>query len=121
LLITHDMGVVADMADRIAVMYAGRAVEEGAVYSLFGRQHHPYTKLLLQSLPSVETKRRAQLSAIDGAVPDFRSWPSGCRFHPRCPLADAVCSATAPPLAPIANTGQTAACWHHDRVAELTP
>jgi peptide/nickel transport system ATP-binding protein len=119
LLITHDMGVVADMADRISVMYAGRVVEEGEVFSLFRRQHHPYTKLLLQSLPSIDAKRRAHLSTIEGAVPDLRSWPSGCRFHPRCPLADETCRLTVPPLAGIADTSQRAACWHQDRVTEL--
>ena len=96
LLITHDMGVVADMADRINVMYAGRVVEEGDVFALFRRQHHPYTRLLLKSLPSIDAQRRAQLSTIEGAVPDLRSWPQGCRFNPRCPLADDICRIEAP-------------------------
>jgi len=87
LLITHDMGVVADMADRICVMYAGRIVEQGEVFALFRRQHHPYTKLLLKSLPSIGAARRGLLGTIDGTVPDLRSWPAGCRFHPRCPIA----------------------------------
>jgi peptide/nickel transport system ATP-binding protein len=119
LLITHDMGVVADMADRICVMYAGRVVEEGDVFALFRRQHHPYTKLLLKSLPSIGATRRAALGTIDGTVPDVRSWPAGCRFHPRCPIADDTCRGEAPPLAGIADTLQRAACWHADRVAEL--
>jgi peptide/nickel transport system ATP-binding protein len=118
LLITHDMGVVADMADRISVMYAGRVVEEGDVFALFRRQHHPYTRLLLKSLPSIDTERRAQLSTIEGVVPDLRSWPSGCRFNPRCPLADDICRIEAPALAPVAET-QRAACWHTDRIARL--
>jgi peptide/nickel transport system ATP-binding protein len=119
LLITHDMGVVADMADRICVMYAGRVVEEGDVFALFGRQRHPYTKLLLKSLPSTGAEPRGLLSTIEGAVPDLRSWPSGCRFNPRCPIADDTCRNDAPPLAGIADTHQRAACWHADRVAEL--
>jgi peptide/nickel transport system ATP-binding protein len=118
LLITHDMGVVADMADRINVMYAGRVVEEGDVFALFRRQHHPYTRLLLKSLPSIDTQRRAQLSTIEGVVPDLRSWPTGCRFNPRCPLADDICRIEAPVLAAVA-PAQRAACWHVDRIAGL--
>jgi peptide/nickel transport system ATP-binding protein len=118
LLITHDMGVVADMADRINVMYAGRVVEEGDVFALFRRQHHPYTRLLLKSLPSIDTQRRAQLSTIEGVVPDLRSWPRGCRFNPRCPLADDICRIEAPALAVVAQS-QRAACWHVDRIAAL--
>jgi peptide/nickel transport system ATP-binding protein len=119
LLITHDMGVVADMADRICVMYAGRVVEEGDVFALFRRQRHPYTKLLLKSLPSIGAERRGLLSTIEGAVPDLRSWPAGCRFNPRCPIADDTCRNEVPPLAGIVDTNQRAACWHVDRVAEL--
>ena len=119
LLITHDMGVVADMADRICVMYAGRVVEEGDVFALFRHQRHPYTKLLLKSLPSIGAERRGLLGTIEGAVPDLRSWPAGCRFNPRCPIADDTCRNDVPPLAGIADTQQRAACWHVDRVAEL--
>jgi peptide/nickel transport system ATP-binding protein len=119
LLITHDMGVVADMADRICVMYAGRVVEEGDVFALFRHQRHPYTKLLLKSLPSIGAERRGLLSTIEGAVPDLRSWPAGCRFNPRCPIADDTCRSDVPPLAGIVDTQQRAACWHIDRVAEL--
>jgi peptide/nickel transport system ATP-binding protein len=119
LLITHDMGVVADMADRIGVMYAGRIVEEGDVFALFERQQHPYTKLLLKSLPALDGERRGRLSTIEGTVPDLRSWPTGCRFHPRCPLADERCHAEAPGLAVIDGAGHRTACWHHERVPEL--
>jgi peptide/nickel transport system ATP-binding protein len=119
LLITHDMGVVADMADRICVMYAGRVVEEGDVLALFRRQHHPYTKLLLKSLPSIGAERRGLLSTIEGTVPDLRSWPAGCRFNPRCPIAVDRCRAEAPPLSPVGDTAQRAACWRVDHVAEL--
>ena len=119
LLITHDMGVVADMADRICVMYAGRVVEEGDVFALFRRQHHPYTRLLLKSLPSIGAQRRAQLSTIEGAVPDLRSWPAGCRFNPRCPLADDICRIEAPRARAGRARAQRAACWHIDRLAGL--
>jgi len=119
LLITHDMGVVADMADRIGVMYAGRIVEQAEVFSLFERQRHPYTKLLLKSLPSMEGERGGRLATIEGTVPDIRSWPAGCRFHPRCPLASDICRTEAPPLAPVESSRHLAACWHSDRVGEI--
>ena len=119
LLITHDMGVVADMADRIHVMYAGRIVEEGPVFDLFDRQHHPYTRLLLSSLPSLAGERRGRLSSIEGTVPDPRSWPTGCRFNPRCPLASEICRTSPPMLTPTGAAGQRAACWHAAQVSEL--
>jgi oligopeptide/dipeptide ABC transporter ATP-binding protein len=119
LLITHDMGVVADMADRIQVMYAGRIVEEGDVFTLFKDQRHAYTRLLLDSLPSLEGARGGRLSTIDGTVPDLRSWPAGCRFHPRCPLASERCLVEIPELAPVGDRHR-AACWHADRVPALT-
>ena len=119
LLITHDMGVVADMADRMCVMYAGRIVEDGDVFALFREQHHPYTKLLLRSLPPIGGEHRQRLSTIDGAVPDLRSWPTGCRFNPRCPLADDICRNEKPPLAPVGATRERTACWHAERVAEV--
>ena len=119
LLITHDMGVVADMADRMCVMYAGRIVEDGDVFALFREQHHPYTKLLLRSLPPIGGEHRQRLSTIDGAVPDLRSWPAGCRFNPRCPLADDICRNEKPPLAPVGATSERTACWHAERVAEV--
>ena len=78
----------------------------------------PTRELLLKSLPSIGAERRAQLSTIEGAVPDLRSWPAGCRFNPRCPLADDICRIEAPPLAPVAQA-QRAACWHADRIAGL--
>ena len=119
LLITHDMGVVADMADRINVMYAGRIVEDGDVFALFDRQNHPYTRLLLKSLPSPNGERRGRLSTIEGSVPDPRSWPTGCRFHPRCPLADDACRAAAPALAAVNDGRQYAACWHTTQMTGL--
>ena len=86
ILITHDLGVVAEVADRIAVMYAGRIVEQADVFSLFRSPGHPYTEALLQSLPRLDLKGQ-QLTAIKGLPPSLASIPSGCPFHPRCPYA----------------------------------
>jgi peptide/nickel transport system ATP-binding protein len=117
LLITHDMGVVAEMADRVAVMYGGRIVETAPVNAIFAAPAHPYTRLLLATLPGAEAARRSRLRTIPGNVPSPRDWPSGCRFRTRCPLADDVC-ASPPPLARIA-TGHETACWHSDKVGSL--
>ncbi|MGF6232640.1 peptide/nickel transport system ATP-binding protein [Inquilinus ginsengisoli] len=119
LLITHDMGVVADMADRVAVMYGGTVVESGPVDAIFDAPAHPYTKLLLATVPRLDGPRREELKTIAGAVPDAASWPQGCRFRTRCPLADERC-AEAPPLEPaLGDPGHLAACWHGDRVEAL--
>ena len=124
LLITHDMGVVAELADRVAVMYAGRIVELADVFDLFARQHHPYTKLLLASLPRLNAPAKTLLNTISGSVPDIRDWKEGCRFHPRCPLATERCRKEAPPLTQQNAEGQNgsrrlAACWHADRTEQL--
>ncbi|MGO1074105.1 ABC transporter ATP-binding protein [Inquilinus sp. CA228] len=119
LLITHDMGVVADMADRVAVMYGGTVVESGPVDAIFDAPAHPYTRLLLATVPRLDGPRREELKTIAGAVPDAASWPQGCRFRTRCPLADERC-AEAPPLEPAqGDSGHLAACWHGDRVGTL--
>src|SRR5262249_48199011 len=97
LLITHDMGVVADIADQVYVMYAGRIAESGPVQAIFAEPQHPYTRLLLATIPRLEGTRKAELKAIEGSVPSAGHWPSGCRFRSRCPLADQVCEQT-PPL-----------------------
>jgi oligopeptide/dipeptide ABC transporter ATP-binding protein len=94
LLITHDLGVVAENADRVGVMYAGRLVEEAPVGDLFSDAQHPYTQGLLQSLPGEGTGRR--LATLPGAVPDPSNPPPGCRFHPRCPQRFAPCSTSEP-------------------------
>ncbi|MET0746745.1 MAG: ABC transporter ATP-binding protein [Rhizobium sp.] len=117
LLITHDMGVVADIADRVAVMYAGRIVETAAVDDIFARQAHPYTRLLLSTIPRLDGEAKTVLPTIRGTVPGIGSWPEGCRFSTRCPLADDDCRLV-PPLLP-AGPGRLAACWHQDRVGEL--
>jgi oligopeptide transport system ATP-binding protein len=96
ILITHDMGVVADVADRISVMYAGRIVEEAPVVDIYDRPSHPYTKALLESIPRVDMKGQ-QLNAIKGLPPSLMAVPPGCAFNPRCRYARDVCKTGAPP------------------------
>jgi peptide/nickel transport system ATP-binding protein len=115
LLITHDMGVVADMADRVAVMYAGRVIEQAPVETIFARQEHPYTKLLLSTIPRLDGSPKSVLPSIEGVVPDIGSWPVGCRFNPRCPMAQQICIEKDPPLIPRSDTG-VAACWFSKEV-----
>ena len=102
LLITHDLAVVAELAARVAVMYAGRIVEEGEVLELFEHASHPYTQGLLRSRPgalaSGVPRHARRFEAVPGHVPALGAWPSGCRFHPRCALADARCAAEDPRL-----------------------
>ena len=109
LLITHDLGVVAELADEVLVMYAGKVVERAPVKALFEAPQHPYTIGLLGSIPRLDGEEK-RLAAIDGAVPNVQSMPHGCRFHPRCPFAIARCREEEPPLGPVA-PGQFAACW----------
>lgn len=108
LLITHDMGVVRAMCDRVAVMYAGRIVESGTMAEVFESPLHPYTIALLQSLPSLNGPS-AMAHPIRGQVPSPLAWPTGCRFHPRCPRAIDRCRVECPVLAEI-TTGHMAAC-----------
>ncbi|HEY8393890.1 MAG TPA: ABC transporter ATP-binding protein [Thermaerobacter sp.] len=115
LLITHDMGVAAEMADRIVVMYAGRVVEEGTVYQVFDAPRHPYTMGLLASVPDLEGPRQRRLRAIPGAVPGIGRMPPGCRFHPRCPHAEERCRADEPPLRDVG--GRRVACWLAEELA----
>jgi oligopeptide/dipeptide ABC transporter ATP-binding protein len=96
LLITHDLSVIAETCDKVLVMYAGKVAEEGPVRRVFSAPRHPYTASLLRSFPSIRTERRS-LEVIPGSPPDLRDPPPGCRFHPRCPAAMAVCSEQVPP------------------------
>jgi peptide/nickel transport system ATP-binding protein len=109
LLITHDLGVVAELCHRVAVMYAGRILETGSAAALFHDPAHPYTMGLLRSTPRLD-QLRPRLVAIDGAPPDMAQAPTGCAFHPRCPLATDACLTDAPPLAPR-ERGREVACW----------
>ncbi len=100
MLITHDLGVVSEIADRVAVMYAGRIVETGPIEAIFGEMRHPYTKGLWESIPQLKEKRR-RLNAITGQVPDPMNLPAGCKFHPRCYLMIDDCKREEPPLYPV--------------------
>ena len=109
MLITHDMGVIRAMCDRVAVMYAGRIVETGMADDIFSRPLHPYTRALLRSVPSLDGPR-TMLQAIPGQVPSPLRYPPGCRFSPRCPLADDRCRGENPGFA-MAGKAQGAACF----------
>ncbi len=110
-LITHDLGVVAGMTDRVIVMYAGKVVEEGPTDELFANPRHPYTLGLLASVPRLDEKRTASLKTIEGAPPDLLKPPPGCPFMPRCYFAHAICR-TMPPLDPIPGmAAHRKACW----------
>jgi peptide/nickel transport system ATP-binding protein/oligopeptide transport system ATP-binding protein len=108
ILITHDLGVVAEMADEVAVMYAGRVAERGSARAIFEDPQHPYTLGLLGSVPRLD-EERDRLLAIGGAVPPPFALPKGCRFHPRCPFAIEACKAAQPELRELA-PGHRAAC-----------
>ncbi|MYR58035.1 ATP-binding cassette domain-containing protein [Streptomyces sp. SID625] len=111
ILITHDLGVVADVADEIAVMYAGRIVERAPVHELYKRPAHPYTRGLLESIPRLDQKGR-ELYAIKGLPPNLTRIPAGCAFHPRCPMARDVCRTDVPPLHEVdARRGSACHFW----------
>ena len=110
LLITHDLGVVAGSADRVVVMYAGQVVETAATRALFATPRHPYTEGLLASIPRLDQPRE-RLRSIPGSVPPATAWPTGCRFHPRCPYAWDKCRSEEPPLLDTGAPGHSARCW----------
>ncbi len=114
LLITHDLGIVAEVADRVAIMYLGKVVEVGGVSELFGDPLHPYTKGLLMSLPSIGDGKK-RLSPIPGIVPDLTSVPPGCPFYERCPeRIDGVCNVEFPEAIDYGN-GHVCACYWVER------
>jgi len=120
-LITHDLGVVAEMAQRVVVMYAGRKVEEATVADLFARPRHPYTRGLLDSMPKLRARTaERRLAEIPGTVPSLMEPIAGCTFAPRCALATDRCRGEYPPLEEKA-PGHVAACWYAERVGEATP
>ena len=116
LLITHNLGIVGDLADDVAVMYAGQIVEHGPVREVLQRPLHPYTQALIQSVPDLEAEVE-RLTAIPGTVPLLGSFPSGCRFHPRCPKAQTSCSTQAPELASV-KVGRRVRCPLWDSLLE---
>ena len=111
LLITHNLGIVAEVCDRVVVLYAGKVAELGPVREIFHRPLHPYTQGLLASIIHLETK---ELHSIDGSPPDMVTPPSGCRFHPRCPYMQSICVKTVPPLVEF-SPGHFAACHFGDK------
>jgi peptide/nickel transport system ATP-binding protein len=118
LLITHDLGVIAELAHEVVVMYAGKVVERAPVAALFETPQHPYTIGLLGSMPRLDGDEK-RLAAIEGAVPNPLALPAGCRFHPRCPFVVERCRREEPPLAEV-TAGQFAACWRAP-LAEASP
>jgi oligopeptide/dipeptide ABC transporter ATP-binding protein len=109
ILITHDLGVIAELADEVAVMYAGRVVERAPVARLFAEPQHPYTIGLLGAVPRLDTPVD-RLAVIEGTVPSPHEAPAGCRFNPRCPFAVERCRQEVPPLAAL-GPDHWAACW----------
>jgi oligopeptide/dipeptide ABC transporter ATP-binding protein len=121
MLITHDLGVVAEMVNQVAVMYGGRIVERGSVHETFASPQHPYTEALLRSIPLLGMRYTTPLKAIRGMVPSPLDWPPGCRFAPRCDYVFERCTKELPPL--FDTGGQESACWlcEHGRRAAQPP
>jgi len=111
-LITHDLGIVAELCDRVYVMYAGRIVESGTVFHIFDEPSHPYTKGLLSAVLSID-EFKDELVTIDGSVPQLIDPPPGCRFHPRCEFAKEICSREIPVMKEI-SPGHNTACWLYE-------
>ena len=111
--ISHDLGTVAGLADRVLIMYAGRIMEEAPVGDLYRSPRHPYTRALLRSIPRLDGGRSATLHAIEGMPPDLVAYPVGCPFHARCPLVADRCREQRPPLEAVAPRHRVA-CWRHD-------
>jgi oligopeptide/dipeptide ABC transporter ATP-binding protein len=112
MMISHDVGAIAAIAGRVAVMYAGNVVEQGATARLLARPLHPYTQGLLAALPEIDGERR-HLAGVPGTIPSLIDPPSGCRFHPRCPRATAICAAERPMMR-AADLSHAVACHHAD-------
>ncbi len=117
LMITHDLGIIAEVADQVAVMYAGKVVEYATVKQLFTNPKHPYTLGLMRSIPRLDIKSD-KLETIPGMVPSALNFPHGCRFHDRCPLADEHCLQEQPELIEVEN-GHSVRCWYSERLAAL--
>ncbi|MGE8203426.1 ABC transporter ATP-binding protein [Heyndrickxia sp. NPDC080065] len=118
ILITHDLGVVAEMCNRVIVMYAGKVVETGTVEEIFENPQHPYTRGLLKSMPRLDMDKNEPLLPIVGTPPDLLEPPKGCSFYARCEMAMKICKDYSPELENVAK-GQTAACWLHHPMASM--
>lgn len=110
IFISHDLSLAAELADRVATMYAGRVVEVSDVYTTFKNPHHPYTIGLIKAVPTLTT-HKDNISSIPGSPPDLINLPGGCKFHPRCPLADERCRREEPTLEATTNADHLVACW----------
>jgi len=119
LMITHNIALVAEMADRVAVMYAGHIVEMGDVFTVFEKPLHPYTQGLLGSVPSIELTDRNELFKMPGEPPNLTHPPTGCRFHPRCQYCMPICSKYEPDLIETAS-GSLVHCWRYQDHPEKT-
>jgi peptide/nickel transport system ATP-binding protein len=118
MLITHNLGVVAELCDEVAVMYLGRVVEYGPVDAIFHAPAHPYTRALLRSMPSIHAPTRTKLPTLAGSIPHPYDRPVGCPFHPRCPdVMPGVCDRATPALQPMA-ADHDVACFLHHAVTE---
>jgi len=111
IVITHNLGIVARYAHRVNVMYAGRIVESGPATAIYHTPHHPYTMALLKSVPRLDRPRQARLDPIEGQPPDLTRLDQGCAFRPRCRFAVDACAVAVPPLDPVGEPGQFAACF----------
>jgi len=118
LFITHNLGVIAEIADKVVVMYAGKVLEYAPVNEIFFQPGHPYTLLLLKSIPKLDTPRDVQLEIIPGRVPNPTALPQGCVFHPRCPFAEEICKEREPPLVKLGNDHLTR-CWRYEQIKEM--
>jgi oligopeptide/dipeptide ABC transporter ATP-binding protein len=119
ILITHNIGIVAELADRVAVMYAGKIIELGDVYEVFGNPQHPYTQGLLKSVPNIKL-HEDELYKMEGSPPDLIDPPAGCRFHPRCPYVMDICHRKEPSFLP-AKPDHYTACWLYEPHDEAQP
>jgi oligopeptide transport system ATP-binding protein len=117
-LVTHDLGVIAEVADRVAVMYAGRVMEQAPIHELFAHPRHPYTEALQQSIPRIDAPRPTHLASIGGAPPNAAALPAGCAFAPRCIYRMPVCESIDPPLIETA-PGHWKACHHQGALGKL--
>jgi peptide/nickel transport system ATP-binding protein len=117
ILITHDLGVIAETSQSVIVMYAGKVAEKGSVYDIFDNPSHPYTQGLLASIPRLETEPKSKLSIIEGMVPGLLDLPAGCRFENRCPYARQSCTQFPPPLEAVAEQHQVS-CFQWSNIKQ---